>query len=169
MKSLTPSGDPSPDPTINGTGMTNAAGNTTTADNIGLYYANVTTGTTATLAYGSGASGVSVTVGTLHGQSGGGSAAATNPVTYTAVGAQPLSVSLTVPSGGIGVNCGGGAFGPAGTFTWTGTTSSSGDETTGNANNENGLAHSTASGTVTVSSSSALSFGGTMASASWAP
>lgn len=156
-------------PTLNGSGMTLAAGTGATTTNITLYYANITTGTTAAFAYAAGPSGVGVAVGTLKGQSGGGGAASTNPVTYTAGGVQPLSVSLTVPAGGIGIACGGGAFGPAGTFTWTGTTSGAGDETTGNANNETGSAHSTSTGTVTVLSSSSLSFGGTMAAASWAP
>lgn len=154
-------------PTLNGTAMTLAAGGTT-FQQMYLYYASVSTGTTATLGYSGGSSAVSIVVSTISGQSGSASATPTNTAVYTSGGAQPLSLSLTVPSGGLGFIVSGSAFGPAGTFTWTGTTSSSGDRTTGNANNQNGSASSLSTGTVTVSSTSSLSFGGTMAAASWA-
>lgn len=107
--------------------------------------------------------------GNIGGQSSGGSAASSNAVTYTASGAQPLSVSLTVPLSGIGAAVVGANFGGGmPTFTWTGTTAGAGDETTGNANAQAGMAHSTSTGTVGVSSTVDLSFGGTMAAASWA-
>jgi hypothetical protein len=159
-------------PTYNGgNAFTLAAGNSTTADNVALYYANITSGTTMSVAYPGGADGVAIAVGVLKGQSGGGGATTSNAVTYTAGGAQPLSVSLTVPAGGIGIACGG--FGQTGaaspTYTWTGTTSGSGDEATGVATAQISIAHSTSTGTVGVSSSTSLSFGGTMAAASMAP
>ncbi len=157
-------------PTYNSGNAFSLASGNNAVDNIVLYYANVTTGTTMSIDYAGGADGISIGVGVLKGQSGGGGAASTNPTTYTAGGAQPLSISLTVPSGGIGVACGGysvGAIAP--TYTWTGTTSGTGDETSGNVNSQIGLAHSTSTGTITVSSSTTLSFGGTMAAASWAP
>jgi hypothetical protein len=168
LASDNPSGNGTP--VINGSiSMTIAAGASDTAAQAGLWYANVPTGTSCTVSYGGGSSGISIVVGILSGQSGGGSAAHGNAVAYTAGGAQPLSVSLTVPSGGIGVAVVGANFGGGTpTFTWTGTTASAGDETTGNANAQAGMAHSTSTGSVGVSSTINLSFGGTMAAASWA-
>jgi hypothetical protein len=160
-----PTGDT---PTLNGTPMTLAAGTGNASSNASIWYAAVSSGTTATFGYGAGTSGVGVVVSTISGQSAGAAATPVNPTTYTATGAQPLSLTATVPSGRVCFTVGAGAFGTGpGTFTWTGTTSGSGDRATGNANNITGSAHATATGTVTVSNTASLSFGGTMANACW--
>jgi hypothetical protein len=152
-------------PTLNGTAMNVAAGDSVATYNNALYYASVPTGTTATIGYGGGMSAVSIAVGILTGQSGGASATPVNPVTGS-----PPSVTMTIPAGGVGI-IGAGAYyaGASPVFTWTGTTSSSGDEATGNATGALlGTAHATASGTISVSSVPAVS-GGTMAGAAWGP
>lgn len=157
-----------------GTAFTAVVGNSITADQVAMYSANITTGTVITIAFPGGASGISLVIGYFTGQSGGGGAALGNTGTYTAGGAQPLNLagtSQTVPASGIGVSCGGSNGAGAGSvFTWTNTTSVTGDRTTGNATaTQIGLAHLTTSAVVTVSSTNSLSFGGTMAWAAMAP
>jgi hypothetical protein len=166
----TDSGTNLPAPTYNGgSAWSVASAGVAVSDQIGLYYANIPSGTTMTVEFPGGSQSISIAVGILKGQSGGGSATSANAVVNTAVGAQPLTVSLTVPAGGIGIAVAGNKAGAvAPTFTWTGTTAGAGDKTSGDANSQISLAHSTSTGTVGVSSSSSLSFGGTLAAASWA-
>lgn len=159
---------------INGVTPSIAAGNSLTVDQAALYYANVTTGTTATISYGSGNSGMAVVVGTLHGQSGGGSATPGTPVVQTGTNAQPISLgSLTVPTGGIGIVVAGGhsvgGFTGSPTFTWTSVVNTAGDETSGNTNAQMSMAHMTSTANPSASSTDSLSFNGTLAGAAWAP
>lgn len=161
-----------PSPTYNGFQTpNNATAPTLLADQqVGLFYANVPTGTTATIEFSGGASGVSVVVGVLKGQSGGGSATPVNPTTLATGVNQPLSITGTVPSGGIGIAIAGGGFGTGpGVFTWTGTTAGAGDETTGGPASILGMSHAITSATITASNTSSIGFGGTMAYAAWAP
>lgn len=160
-------------PTITGQTVNLAAGNSLTADQGSLFYSNITTGTTATIIFAGGSDGISVAAGILTGQSGGGSATPINPVApggNSGGGNQPLTLALTVPAGGIGIACNGQQNTAPGVYTWTGTTSSSGDETSAGpaATTQTGLAHSTATGTVTASSTS-FTFQGFMSGAAMAP
>lgn len=164
------SGGPPTTFTLNGSSMNLVGSCTTTGFDSCLFYLNVTTGTTASLAFPGGYDHISVTAGALSGQSGGGAATPSSTASYTASGAQPITLSLTVPSGGIGtIGCFG--FGSAGTqvFAWTGVTNLAGDETTNDTGTAVSSAHSTSSSTVSCSSSNSLSFGGSMVAAAWAP
>jgi hypothetical protein len=156
-----------------GTAFSLAAGNSVTADNVALYYANITTGTAITVAFPGGANGVSLAVGILTGQSGGGAATpgtGVAPGGNSGGGAQPLTLALTVAAGGFGIACTGQNNVVPGVYTWTGTTSGTGDETSVGPStvSQVGLAHSTATGTVTASSTT-FGFSGTMAGAAMAP
>lgn len=164
-------------PTIGGVTGTLAESDGSAHNNVGLWYANVPTGTSGSIVFNStGASTVSMVVGALHGQSGGGSATPVNPANYPTLQPQPVGpLSLTVPTGGIGIcvaGYGAGAVASAPTFTWTNTTSSAGDETayntTGNTS-QISMSHTTATASVSASSTQDLSYGGTMACAAMAP
>lgn len=165
-------------PVINDLGtpitMTNAAGTSDTTTNSGLWYANVTTGTTCTVSFGGGAGKMAMVAGIITGAASGGSTTTTSPVTYTAGGSENLiTVTPTVPLGGFGIVVVGGAFTPTGTpvYTWSGTVSSGGDETTGATavGAVIGMAHSSITGAIGISTTgvaaSGLGFGGTMAAA----
>lgn len=164
--------------TIGGVSATQAI--YTAAPNASIFYANVTSGSTGTVAWSAstGLGAICAVVGQIHGQTGGGSATPNNTGVYDTNQAQPAGpLSTTVSTGGIAFLTGGGEG--AGslvsnpTFTWTGTTSGSGDEvtfaSTGNTC-QFGLAHNTASSNVTVSSSASLSFAALFVQyAAWAP
>jgi hypothetical protein len=171
------SGGGTADPTYNGSSVFSiAAGNGLASDKVVLYYANITTGTTMTISYPGGAADFSMGIGIFKGQSGGGAATMGNPQVVTTNDPQPLNsttpITFTVPSGGIGIACGGGPVGGGGaaTFTWTGTANSSGDENAVSTNSQISMSHMTSSAAATVSSTSSMSFNGsTMAYGSMAP
>lgn len=157
--------------------MNRCAGASDTTVNVGLWYANVTVGTTATFSFGGGASSVTMVAGVLKGQSGGGGATSSSPQTYTAGGAESaITVTPTVPAGGFGIVATGFSFPPAGTpvYTWGGTVTAGGDETSLSTDTGTlGLAHSSATGAITISTTgiagSGLGSGGTMAACAMAP
>lgn len=164
-------------PTIGGVTSTFIGDDGNTTPHLSFWYANVPTGTSGSVVMNTtGASTVSIAVGALHGQSGGGSVAPTSTANFNNIQLQPSGpIALTVPTGGIGVFVAAAAnVGVTTTpvFTWTGVTSTSGDVTgftTSGATSEISMAHSTASGSATASSTFDMSFGGVMVAASWAP
>ena len=156
---------------INGVTATPAIGNTGTncpgaCD--GIWYANVTTGSgpqTISWTAGSGSySSLTISTAYIHGQSGGGAATPTCSI-YNTNQANPPPIgplAITVAAGGVAfLAMSGNGASSLPTFTWTNTTSGSGDRTQFNATgngNQLGTAHATASGNVTATSSSTMNF-----------
>lgn len=172
--------------TIGGTTATLATGNNTASgpNNHGLWYANITSGTSTTVGWSHTSAGVGcigILVGTVRGQSGGGSATPNHVGFFDTNQAQPIGpMSVSTSVGGVAFISSAGtgsATSSSPTFAFTNVINTAGDKVTGATASNSlamGLAHVTSSQNVTsqITANGGQNFLGAgfgMLYAAWAP